>query len=181
MTAEQPVDLFPPLEEALQRLVVGFDQIEALPLETGGTDLAADERAKTMLELVAVGNFMEEVEELKGKGRRLVNLLAALFDRHNGLNPKLFEKPESKSKQGKPKPEFSIVSNRVRAAAAMEFFIRADPAARPDATKAAQRVANGCVRWFDERGVTGELSTLIAGSVKKELSCFLLGRFDAHS
>jgi hypothetical protein len=126
------------LEEALQHLIDGFERIAALPLETGGEDPVADERAKTMLELVAVGKFMNEVEELKGKGRRLVTLLAALIDRHNGLNPKLFEKPESKSKQGKPKPEFSVQRHRARAAAALEFCIRADPAPRPNVTERGQ-------------------------------------------
>lgn len=157
MTAEQPVDPFLPLEEALQHLIDGFDQIEALPLETGGSDPVADERAKTMLELVAVGYFMKEVEVLKGRGRRLVKLLAALNDVHQGLNPEMFKKPEAKSKQGRPKPEFSVQHHRARAAAALEFCIRADPAPRPNVTEIAQRVANGCARWFDDRPTANQI------------------------
>ena len=146
MTAGQPVDPSPPLREALQRLVDDFDLIEVWPSETGGKDPVADERARTMLEVAAIAGFMEAVPELKGKERRLVTLLSALHDVHEGRYPKLL-KPKPKGKRGKKKPALSKQFCRARAAAAMEFFMRAGYGK----DKAAQCVANGCARWFDKR------------------------------
>ena len=152
MTTEQPVGPFPPLEEAVYRLVDFYKAIETEPSETGGKDPVADERKRTMQELVNLAMFMEVVPELRGRERRLVALLRALQDVHAGRYPELFKKPKPKrKKRGKPKPELKEQFRRADAAAVLEFYIRADPAPRPNVTEIAQHVANSCARWFDNR------------------------------
>ena len=145
--------------ETLRWLINTFDEITAYPSETGGEDPDADARRESQLALIAFVQFMQEVPGLTGKEAPLLALLSALVDVQEGGNPKLFKKPKSKRKRGKPKPALGVQFLRARAAAAMEFFFRADPAARPDATKAAQRVANGCARWFDERPTAKQVKT----------------------
>jgi len=140
--------------EKLRRLINDFDEITALPSATGGKDPVADARMESMLALKAVALFMQSVPELTGKEAPLVALLSALQDVHDGRNPKMFKKPNRK--RGKPKPELSIVFPRARAAVAMTFLMRADPG-RSDQNKAAQRVANGCGRWFGRRPSAGQV------------------------
>ena len=137
--------------ETLRWLINTFDEITAYPSETGGEDPVADARRESQLALIAVVQFMQEVPGLTGKEVPLLVLLSALVDVQEGGNPKLFKKPKSKRKRGKPKPALGVQFLRARAAAAMEFFVRADPGPRPDLDKHAQRVANGCGRWFGRR------------------------------
>ncbi len=137
--------------EKLRRLISDFDEIETAPSETGGEDPVADARGESILALKAVVQFMQEVPGLTGKEVPLLALLSALVDVQEGRNPKLFKKPKSKRKRARPKPALGTQFLRARAAAAMEFFVRADPAPRPDVNTHAQRVANGCARWFGRR------------------------------
>ena len=99
MTAGQPVDPFPPLEEALRQLIEALDRNAALPPETVSEDpdvvnpdsehSFANERARIMVDVAAVAGFMEAVRGLKGRERRLVTLLSHLEDVHEGRKSKL--------------------------------------------------------------------------------------------
>ena len=185
MTAEQPVDPFLPLEEALRRLV---DELETLPADpdenSDKEDPFFDERERVIGTVKAVAQFMQSLPELAGKERErpLVVLLSHLLDVQEGLKSGLLS-PDRK--RGRKRPPLGVQYARARYAAAMEFLTLVDGY---NNEQAARRVArhldsNGNAYLFHDRtehyeqieswreNVTGSVNTDAARHYRALVAC----------
>jgi len=150
MTAEEPEDSFPSLEEVLQQLIDDLNRIENAPSDPGenpdNEDPLFDERAQIMGTVASVAKFMQSLPALTGKERErpLVTLLSNLLDVHEGRKSDLLS---PYPKPGRKKPPLEVQFSRARAAAAMEFFIRAGN----NNEEAARLASSGSAKLFHAR------------------------------
>ena len=123
MTAEQPGDRFPWLEEALQLLADDLDIIPSLKPDENphNEDPYIYERVKITAVVVVFTKFMRLFPELEGKGWEdpLLTLTGHLRDVHEGMKSQLFSPP---GQQARPKIATEVQFIRAHAAAAMHLF-----------------------------------------------------------